>query len=75
MLAAVQLQPYAELIVVGYISEFANSETLGVESSLERGSAPIAMIRDKTHEDSRYIFFSVRIQIYFGICYQCSLSS
>ena len=59
MLAAVQLQPYAELIVVGYIyiSEFTNSETLGVESSLERGSAPIAMIRDKTHEDSRYIFF------------------
>jgi len=53
MLAAVQLQPYAELIVVGYISEFTNTETLGVESSLERGSAPIAMIRDKTHEDSR----------------------
>ena len=60
MLAAVQLQPYAELIVVGYISEFTNSETLKVESSLERAAARIAI---KTHENSRYIFFNVIIQI------------
>ena len=60
MLAAVQLQPYAELIVVGYISEFTNSETLKVESSLEREATRIAI---KTHENSRYIFFNVIIQI------------
>ena len=43
-----------------YLFEFTNSETLKVESSLEREATRIAI---KTHENSRYIFFNVIIQI------------